>query len=201
MLTKQKLQRLIPNNRYIDHWYRALEQLLPQYEINTKLRESMFLAQCLHESGGFEFVKENLNYRWQTLLRVFPKYFKTPEHAQQYHLKPEKIANFVYANRMGNGPPESGDGWLYCGRGLIQLTGRDNYAWFAASLQISPQEAAQYMETFEGAAQSACWFWETNKLNRFADTQDIVLCTERINGGQNGLEDRIKYYKLCLEVL
>jgi putative chitinase len=161
----------------------------------------MFLAQCLHESGGFEFVKENLNYRWQTLLRVFPKYFKTQEQAQQYHLQPQKIANLVYANRMGNGPPESGDGWRYCGRGLIQLTGRENYTWFAASLEITPEEAAQYMETFEGATQSACWFWETNKLNLLADRQDVVLCTQRINGGQNGLQDRIKYYKLGLEVL
>jgi putative chitinase len=102
---------------------------------------------------------------------------------------------------MGNGPEESGDGYRYCGRGLIQLTGRDNYAWFAASLEISPEEATEYLRTFEGAAQSACWFWETNKLNQWADAGDILTLTKRINGGTIGLEDRIKHYKHALAVL
>jgi len=121
--------------------------------------------------------------------------------AAQYANKPEAIANLVYANRMGNGGPETGDGYRYCGRGLIQLTGKDNYFWFAASLNITPEEASQYMETFEGAAQSACWFWETNNLNQWADKDDILTLTKRINGGTIGLEDRKKHYEHAKHVL
>ena len=200
-LTEQQLQQIIPKNKYVSYWYTALQQLLPQYEINTPDRIAAFLAQCAHESGGFVFIKENLNYKWASLRKVFPKYFPTDALAQQYEKQPEKIANRVYANRMGNGPEESGDGWRFCGRGLIQVTGRENYSWFAASLQISPEEASEYMETFEGAAQSACWFWESNNLNQWADKQDIVTLTKRINGGTIGLEDRKKHYEHCLHVL
>ena len=200
-LTQEQLQQIIPKNQYVSYWYTALQQLLPQYEINTPDRIAAFLAQCAHESGGFVFIKENLNYRWQSLRKVFPKYFPTDALAQQYEKQPQKIANRVYANRMGNGPEESGDGYKFCGRGLIQVTGRDNYSWFAASLQISPEEASEYMETFEGAAQSACWFWESNNLNQWADKQDILTLTKRINGGTIGLEDRKKHYEHCLHVL
>jgi putative chitinase len=200
-LTEQQLQQIIPKNKYVSYWHHALEQLLPQYEINTPDRIAAFLAQCAHESGGFVFIKENLNYRWASLRKVFPKYFPTDALAQQYEKQPQKIANRVYANRMGNGPEESGDGYKFCGRGLIQVTGRDNYSWFAASLQISPEEASEYMETFEGAAQSACWFWESNNLNQWADKGDILTLTKRINGGTIGLEDRQKHYNHCLHVL
>jgi putative chitinase len=200
-LTLDQLKQVIPKNQYVGYWHHALAQLLPQYEINTPDRIAAFLAQCAHESGGFMFIKENLNYRWQSLRKVFPKYFPTDALAQQYEKQPQKIANRVYANRMGNGPEESGDGWRFCGRGLIQVTGRDNYSWFAASLQISPEEASEYMETFEGAAQSACWFWESNNLNQWADKQDILTLTKRINGGTLGLEDRKKHYEHCLHVL
>ena len=200
-LTQEQLQQIIPKNKYVSYWYDALRQLLLQYEINTSERIAAFLAQCAHESGGFVFIKENLNYRWQSLRKVFPKYFPTDALAQQYEKQPQKIANRVYASRMGNGPEESGDGWRFCGRGLIQVTGRDNYSWFAASLQITPEEASEYMETFEGAAQSACWFWESNNLNQWADKQDILTLTKRINGGTIGLEDRKKHYEHCLHVL
>ena len=162
------------------------------------------MAQCAHESGGFMVLKENLNYKAATLRKIFPKYFPTDAMAAEYAAKPNKqeaIANLVYANRMGNGGPETGDGYRYCGRGLIQLTGKTNYTWFAASLEITPEEAAEYTQTFEGAAQSACWFWETNKLNQFADSGDIVTMTKRINGGTIGLEDRIKHYEHALHVL
>lgn len=203
-LTLQQLQQIIPRNPYATYWHAALDQLLPDYEIDTPQRMAAFLAQCAHESGGFVAIKENLNYRWQTLRKIFPKYFPTDELAQQYAAKPNKmeaIANRVYANRMGNGDEASGDGYRYCGRGLIQLTGKDNYSWFAASIGISPEEASEYMETFEGAAQSACWFWETNKLNQWADAGDILTLTKRINGGTIGLQDRIKHYEHALHVL
>lgn len=203
-LTKEQLKQLLPKNPYIDQWHNALSQLLPDYEINTPQRVAAFIAQCSHESAGFTALRENLNYRWQSLRKIFPKYFPTDELAQEYANKPNKqeaIANRVYANRMGNGPESSGDGWRFCGRGLIQLTGRDNYSWFAASLGIPVEEASDYLQTFEGAAQSACWFWETNGLNRWADAGDILTLTKRINGGTIGLDDRIKHYNHALHVL
>ena len=161
------------------------------------------MAQCAHESGEFTALKENLNYRAVTLRKIFPKYFPTDEIANQYANLPNKqeaIANKVYANRMGNGDEASGDGFRYCGRGLIQLTGKDNYSWFAASIGIGPDEASEYLQTFEGAAQSACWFWEQNNLNAFADAGDILGMTKRINGGTIGLDDRIAHYKHALQV-
>jgi putative chitinase len=203
-LTLEQLKQLLPKNPYVEHWHKALSQLLPDYEINTPQRVAAFIAQCAHESGGFMVLKENLNYKAASLRKIFPKYFPDDAIAQRYVSMPNKqeaIANKVYANRMGNGPEESGDGYRYCGRGLIQLTGRQNYTWFAASLEITPEEATEYLGTFEGAAQSACWFWETNKLNQWADVGDIVTLTKRINGGTIGLEDRIKHYEHALHVL
>lgn len=203
-LTKEQLRQLLPKNPYIDQWHSALSRLLPDYEINTPQRIAAFIAQCAHESGNFMFLKENLNYRAPTLRKLFSKYFPTDELANQYANMPNKqeaIANRIYANRMGNGDEASGDGFRFCGRGLIQLTGRENYSWFAASLGISVEEAAEYLQTFEGAAQSACWFWETNNLNKWADTGDIKELTRRINGGYIGLEDRIKHYEHALHVL
>jgi putative chitinase len=200
-LTKEQLKQLLPKNPYINQWHNALSQLLPDYEINTAKRIAAFVAQCAHESGNFVFLTENLNYKAESLLKVFPKYFKDMATAKAYEKKPEKIANKIYADRMGNGNEASGDGWRYRGRGLIQLTGKTNYTWFAASLEISPEEAAEYTQTFEGAAQSACWFWETNKINQFADSGDIVTMTKRINGGTIGLDDRIKHYEHALHVL
>lgn len=199
-LQLDQLRQIIPKNPYVNYWYEALSQLLPDYQIDTPERMAAFLAQCAHESGNFVFIKENLNYKAPSLRKVFPKYFPTDGLALQYANKPEKIANRVYANRMGNGPEESGDGYKFCGRGLIQVTGRDNYTWFAASLGIEPEEASEYMETFEGAAQSACWFWETNNLNQWADRGDILTITKRINGGTIGLEDRKKHYEHALHV-
>jgi putative chitinase len=203
-ITKDQLKQLLPKNPNVDQWHDALVQLLPDYEINTPQRIAAFIAQCAHESGGFSTLKENLNYRAVTLRKIFPKYFPTDEIANEYASKPNKqeaIANKVYANRMGNGNEASGDGFRYCGRGLIQLTGKDNYSWFAASLDIPVEEASEYLQTFEGAAQSACWFWETNNLNQWADKGDILTLTKRINGGTIGLEDRIKHYEHALHVL
>jgi putative chitinase len=188
-------------NPYIDHWHEALDQLLDDYDINTPLRVAHFVAQCAHESGNFVFIKENLNYKAASLQKIFSKYFPTAELAAQYANRPEQIANRIYANRMGNGPETSGDGYKYCGRGLIQLTGRDNYTFFAGSLNIPVEEASDYLATFEGAAQSACWFWEQNNLNRFADANDVKGLTKAINGGYIGLEDRISHTEHALHVL
>jgi len=201
ILTQAQLAQMVPNNPYIDHWYEALEQLLPDYDISTPQRVAAFIAQCAHESGGFKFIKENLNYKAASLRKVFPKYFPTDELANAYAMHPERIANRVYASRMGNGPEESGDGWRFCGRGLIQLTGKNNYERFAQSLEISAEEVSEYLQTFEGCAQSACWFWEANNLNQWADKGDILTLTKRINGGTIGLEDRIKHYNHALHVM
>ena len=200
ILTLPQLKQMV-NNKYIDHWYDAFQQLLPDYDINTPLRIAHFIAQCAHESGNFAFIEENLNYRAASLMNTFKKYFPSMDIAQQYEKKPERIANRVYANRMGNGDEASGDGYKYRGRGLIQLTGKDNYTFFAGSLGIPVEEAAAYMGTFEGAAQSACFFWEQNKLNRFADANDVKGLTKAINGGFIGLDDRIKHTEHALHVL
>lgn len=200
-LTVNQLKEMVPGIPYVDHWVRALNQLLPDYEINTPKRVAAFVAQCAHESGGFRFLSENLNYKAESLMKVFPKYFHDMATAKAYEKQPAKIANKIYASRMGNSDEASGDGFKYRGRGLIQLTGKTNYEWFAASIEVSPEEASAYLETFEGAAQSACWFWESNNLNKEADAGDIKLMTKKINGGYIGLDDRIKHYNHMLHVL
>jgi putative chitinase len=201
ILTKEQLAQIIPGNPYIDHWYHALEQALPDYDINTPQRVASFMAQCAHESGGFRALKENLNYKAASLRRVFPKYFPDDAIAAHYAGKQEMIANRVYGGRMGNGTEETGDGFRYCGRGLIQLTGKQNYQSFADSIETAVEDLPEYLATFEGAVQSACWFWESNSLNKFADSGDILTMTKRINGGTIGLEDRIKHYNHALHVL
>jgi putative chitinase len=201
ILSKNQLAQLIPGNPYIDHWHHALGQALPDYDINTPQRIAAFIAQCAHESGGFKFLKENLNYKAESLCRVWPRLFPNIDIARQYAQQPEKIANRAYGSRMGNGPEESGDGWKYCGRGLIQLTGKQNYQNFADSIETPVEDVPEFLATFEGAVQSACWFWEANNLNQFADKGDILTMTKRINGGTLGLEDRKKHYEHALHVL
>ena len=201
VLTREQLAQIIPGNPYLDHWHHALSLALPDYEINTPQRVAAFLAQCAHESGGFRALKENLNYKAASLRRVFPKYFPDDNIAAHYAGKQEMIANRVYGGRMGNGPEETGDGYKYCGRGLIQLTGKSNYQAFADSIETPVEEIPEFLQTFEGAVQSACWFWESNNLNQFADRGDILTMTKRINGGTIGLEDRIKHYNHALHVL
>ena len=198
--TREQLQSVIGNNPDLDGWYEALSSVLPTYEIDSPQRVAAFIAQCTHESGGFKRLKENLNYKWESLRRVFPKYFPTDELAQEYAHKQEQIANRVYGGRMGNGDESSGDGFRYCGRGLIQLTGRNNYTKFAESIDMAVEEVPALLETFEGAVKSACWFWKNNNLNQYADAGDILTMTKRINGGTIGLEDRVKHYNHALEV-
>jgi putative chitinase len=202
--TLDQLKQIITGNQYVSEWYDALCQILPDYEINTKLRVAAFLAQCAHESNNFKATVENLNYRPATLRKLFPKYFPTDALAEEYCRKPNKqeaIANRIYANRMSNGAESSGDGFKHRGRGLIQLTGKDNYTRYAESLEISIEEAVEHLTTFEGCVQSAAWFWENNSLNQWADAQDMVTLTKKINGGLFGIEDRIKHYEHALHVL
>ena len=200
IITQQQLTQILPGNPYVEHWCEALNKILPDYDITTPQRYAAFLAQCAHESGGFTALHENLNYKAESLMRVWPSHFSTIEIASRYANQPERIANRAYAGRMGNGPEESGDGWKFCGRGLIQLTGRDNYQTFADSLQMDVNDVPAYLQTFEGAIASACFFWENTNLNACADAGDILIMTKKINGGTLGIEDRTARYHHALEV-
>lgn len=200
-LTVEKLKECVARNKQPENLHAALITLLPKYDIDTVDRVAAFLAQCGHESLDFTVLRENLNYSAKGLRATFKRYFKDDATALKYERKPEMIANRVYANRMGNGDEASGDGWKYRGRGAIQLTGKENYSNFAKSIEKPIEETIQYLETLEGALESACWFWKRNGLNKIADKKDIVLMTKRINGGTIGLEDRRKHYEHNLKVL
>jgi len=174
--------------------------VLEEYGIDTPLRLAHFLAQTSHESGGFRAVEENLNYKAETLTKIFPKYFRDKD-PNDYARQPEKIANLVYGGRMGNGLAESGDGYRYRGRGLIQLTGHDNYKRFADGIESTLEEAVAYLTTPEGAVESAAWFWANNGLNEIADTDDVTKVTKRINGGTIGLAEREAHTEAFKEML
>ena len=201
ILTLNKLERILVGNSNVDEWYRALTENIYFFEIDNEKRIAAFLAQTSHESMNYTRVIENLNYRWTSLRSVFPKYFPNDSLAKKYAHDQRAIANRVYANRMGNGPESSGDGWRYRGRGLIQLTGKYNYKKFGDSLGISLSEVPDFLETFDGAVISACWYWENKDLNYYADNDDIKSITKLINGGYIGLEDRIRKYSNILEIL
>lgn len=205
-ITVQQFKELFPKNANAQEWTDAINDILPDFEINTPKRVAAFLAQCGHESAGFSVLKENLNYSADGLNNIFAKYFKNAgRDAAPYARQPEKIANLVYANRMGNGDEKSGDGWRYRGRGPIQLTGKDNYRAFAndyfddpETLLNDPDLLTDHIPT---SLLAAVWFWQKNKLNVQADAGDIKLMTKKINGGYIGLEDRIKHYNHALHVL
>lgn len=184
----------------ITTFFAPLNATFREFSINTVYRVSAFLAQIAHESGNLRYVKENLNYSADGLLRTFPKYF-TPELAQKYQRNPKAIASRVYANRMGNGDEQSEDGWKYCGRGLIQVTGKTNYKTCGDFLRVDLLTDPSYLETPEGATRSAGWYWYSRNLNALADVGDMKELTKKINGGYNGLEDRMKHYSHILGVL
>jgi len=202
-ITLNLLQKIAPQTKAekLDGFVEGLQDACDRFEITSVSRLSCFLAQVAHESGGFSAVKENLNYSAKGLNGTFRKYFPTIEDAQPYERKPEAIANRVYANRMGNGDEASGDGFKHRGRGLIQLTGHDNYAAFAADVGMTIDETIEYLETYEGAAMSAAWFWWKNNLNDLADKEDMITLTKRINGGTIGLEDRIHHFHTIKDIL
>ena len=198
-IRQDQLAQILPGNPYVDHWCEALNKILPDYDISTPQRVAAFLAQTAHESGGYTALHENLNYQAASLCRVWPSHF-TADIADQYAHNPERIANRAYAGRMGNGDEASGDGWNFCGRGLLQVTGRVNYQAFADSLQMNIADVPAFLQTFEGAVQSACWFWENNNLNQYADSGDFVTMTKKINGGTLGLDDRQHRYLQAMQV-
>jgi len=200
-ITAEQLHQLFPQNKYLNDLAEVLSEQFDKYEINTPNRAAGFLAQCGHESNGFTVLKENLNYKAEALNKIFHKYFPTVESANDYAHNPEKIANKIYANRMGNGDEASGDGYKFRGRGAIQLTGRDNYTKFGASIGLDPEACVADMETLDGGIESAMWFWRTNGLNAICDADDIVKMTKRVNGGVIGLAERTQIYNKAKAIL
>lgn len=199
--TQDQLQQFLPNNQHVPHWYEALAKILPDYDITTPQRVASFLGETYVESAAYTAIQENLNYRPETLMKTWPSHFPTQDIANQYGHHPEQIANRAYAGRMGNGPEESGDGWKFCGRGLIQLTGRANYTAFAQSLSMNVDDVPDFLQTFEGCVQSACWFWESNGLNQYADQGAIDHESRIVNGGTLGLQERSNAYRRALQIL
>lgn len=204
MITISILQTLCPSTHYatLEEYVDPLNTVGEYYDLFVnKYRISGFLAQIIHESGGFNITIENLNYSATGLRNTFPKYFPTDNIAAQYARQPQKIANKVYANRMKNGDELSGDGWLFRGRGLIQITGRENYTNLATALEMSIPDCIAYLETNAGATASAGWFWDINKLNTLCDAKDIDGVSKRVNGGKIGLQERAKIYQAALGVV
>lgn len=195
MLTADILRAALPAARPTDiaRFATPLAEACAEWGIDTPLRLAAFLAQIAHESGQFRTLAENLNYSAEALLRVFPRHFDATQ-ATAYARQPERIGSRVYANRMGNGAEASGDGWRYRGRGLIQVTGHDNYAACGTALGLDLIAQPELLEQPAPAARSAAWFWHKNGLNRPADARDIKTITRRINGGLTGLDDRKAHY-------
>jgi len=180
-------------------WAEPLQTVFDKYGMNTLIRQASFIGQCQHESNNFRTLEENLHYSAAGLMRVWPSRFPSPYVADQFANNPEKIANKVYAGRMGN--TEEGDGWAYHGRGLIQLTGRDNYRNCGDALGLALITNPELLAMPRGAALSAGWFWNKHGLNELADAKDFETMTKRINGGTLGLDDRIAKINKALEVL
>ena len=182
-------------------WLKPLEDTFAKYDISTPKRQAAFIGQCQHESNNFRVLEENLHYSAHGLMATWPSRFTSELVADQYANNPEKIANKVYAGRMGNGNEESGDGWAYHGRGLIQLTGRDNYSAAAQNLGFAYIDNPELLVQPKHAALTAGWFWNKKGLNELADAQEYGQMTKRINGGLLGLDDRIAKITKAKQVL
>jgi len=182
-------------------WSEPLTTTFTAFGISDTKQQSAFIGQCAHESNHFKALQENLNYRPETLAKLFAHHFKDSEELQKYSHHPEMIANRIYQKRMGNRDEASGDGWRFHGRGLIQLTGHDNYYHCGQSIQKDLVQNPDLVATPMYASLSAGWFWSTHGCNAFAEREDWVGLTKRINGGTIGLEDRISLTKHALSVL
>jgi putative chitinase len=180
-------------------WFEPLQETFEKYEINTPKRQACFIGQTMHESGGYKFLKENLNYSAKALMATWPSRFPDADTAEKFARQPEMIANKVYSGRMGN--TEDGDGAKYIGRGLIQLTGKDNYKAFGEAIGEDLVANPQLVEQPRYAALSAGWFWNKRGLNALADSMDIETMSKRINGGTIGMADRIAKINKVLDVL
>ena len=199
MNSEQLAQALHMTPEHAEAWVDAINQTFEAFGIDTAEQQASFLGQCGHESNGFTALAENLNYKAESLCKVWPKRFPTLDAAQPYNRNPEAIANHVYANRMGNGDEGSGDGFAFRGRGLIQLTGRDNYRACGEALGVDLESNPDWVATPQYAALSAGWFWSIHVLNHIAS--DITAVTKKINGGTLGLDDRVARTERALQAL
>jgi putative chitinase len=201
--TVDQLNVILTGNDQIPEWFQALSDALPNYDISTISRVSAFISQCAYESKNFCLLHENLNYQASSLIAHWPGKFNSAN-VYDYAHNQEKIANYIYSNRLGNGPVESGDGWTFKGRGLIQITGRANYANCSQflfqddRLVSAPESVEQDMDVAVG---TACWFWHVNNLNPLADSANFVKLTRMINGGTNGLSDRIEKFHQVINII
>ena len=199
MTSEQLAQALHMTPAKAEEWVDAINQTFETFGIDTPEQQASFLGQCAHESNGFTALVENLNYKAESLCKVWPKRFPTLEAAQPYNRNPEAIANHVYSGRLGNGDEDSGDGFAFRGRGLIQLTGRANYKACGEALGVDLEADPDLVSTPQFAALSAGWFWSTHGLNNIAS--DVLAVTKKINGGTLGLDDRVARTQTVLDVL
>jgi putative chitinase len=197
MVNSEQLTRLHIGPQWVD----PLNQTFERFGIMSPTQQASFIGQCGHECGHFKTLEENLNYRAEALMKLWPKRFPLLEIAKQYERNPRKIANKVYADRMGNRDEASGDGYRFRGRGCIQLTGHSGYYHAGQALGVDFVMEPDLVATPQFAALTAGWFWNTHKLNQYADNQDYKMMTKKINGGFIGLDDRIKHINLALTVL
>lgn len=197
MVNSEQLTRLHIGPQWVD----PLNQTFERFGIMSPTQQASFIGQCGHECGHFKTLEENLNYRAEALMKLWPKRFPLIEIAKQYERNPRKIANKVYADRMGNRDEASGDGYRFRGRGCIQLTGHSGYYHAGQALGVDFVMEPDLVATPQFAALTAGWFWNTHKLNQYADNQDYKMMTKKINGGFIGLDDRIKHINLALTVL
>lgn len=208
-ITTEQIAKIVPINKNPAALADALNNILPKYDITTLNRISGFVAQCAHESLGFTALVENLNYSAVGLRKIFPKYFLNDVIAGQYARQPMKIANRIYATRMGNGNEASGDGWKFRGHGPLQLTGHDNITLFATSIGKTLDETIAYIATLEGGIESACWYWKTNNINAACDEDNIDAMSDLINRGRRtapigdsiGYADRLARYTSTKKIL
>lgn len=198
-LTADSLQLMMP--RAPRPWLEVMARELPEWDIDSPYEVASFVAQVAHESSDLTRLEENLNYSAERLMQVWPKRFRDFAIAQQYEHMPEKLANYVYASRMGNGDAASGDGWKYHGRGPIQITGRRNYTEYGLWLGVDLTERPELLLQPEFGIKSAIWFWRVNNLDELDDDADVRLETRRINGGETGLAHRQAIMNRCLQIL
>jgi len=197
MITAMQLQKLHIGSEWVD----PINETFEKFKIETRRQQAAFIAQCQHESGNFKLLSENLNYRAETLMKLWPKRFPTLDFANQYARNPKKIANMVYSGRMGNRDEASGDGYRFRGRGCIQLTGHANYFHAGQALGVDFVMEPDLVATPKYAALTAGWFWSTHDCNRLSEDANWVALTKKINGGVIGLDDRINHTNQALSVL
>jgi len=205
MLTRAQLVAVMPNSVAVaDRFLRPLNEAMSRYDIVTPARQAAFLAQLAHESAELRRTQENLNYSWERLRKVFPRYFRTDAEAQTYGRQPERVANRVYANRLLNGDETSGDGWRFRGRGPVQVTGRENYRKCGQALGMNLESDPDRLLDPGVGCLAAAWFWHSRGLNSLADADDengFREITRRINGGFIGLEERVHFWERARQTL